>query len=297
MILNDKNESNLTTNIIPYTKEDSKEKSNIYQSNKQKNNSCEKPPTSLNINRTFFKKTKNLKSVGPFKLSKKHLVPIVNIKFQRNELAIPYLKTYVKNLKKINDYDKPLKTERITIFDKPIYNNYFNNDYSNEYINNQSNNNNYSISFSGKKCKKNLVLNEENKFSFLNTSNKLDITRPKYIPKIEGFVYTPRLKSLETQKDLFKLNKEGYASKNILFSKLRDLNYEKEVINIGRQFITSDKYFTKNNFNQNGPQFIEKKINYRILDNIKFNFKTPSEKSKLKKFELGFSFLNSVNKF
>ena len=94
------------------------------------------------------------------------------------------------------------------------------------------------------------------------------------------------------------INKKNdkYKDKNILFIKLKDLNFETEIRNTTRKnFITPDKYLLINT-NNNG-NFLEKKTTYKILENIKFKFKNPIDKSKLQKYAQNFKSFYAVNKF
>ena len=94
------------------------------------------------------------------------------------------------------------------------------------------------------------------------------------------------------------LNKRNdkYKDRNILFSKLRELNFENEIRNTTKKnFITPDIYLSLNS--NDNSKFLEKKTSYKILENINFRFKSSNDKSKLQKFTKNFNLFSTVNKF
>ena len=180
------------------------------------------------------------------------------------------------------------KNNKIKLFDRPIYNFIFkenekkNQKYNRLILKRKSNNKIikqnhknkfYNLIFNLKKGGKNLNLSENNK-------------------NIENFEYFPKL--LDSRACVINKNSDKYKNKNILFAKLKELNFEKEVRNITKNnFITSDKYLTINK--EDKTIFLEKKTTYKILENIKFRFKSPTDKSKLQKYVENFKSLYTIN--
>ncbi len=107
--------------------------------------------------------------------------------------------------------------------------------------------------------------------------------------------YFPKLLDIKRSCILNNRN-DKYRDKNILFTKLRELNFENEIRNTTKKnFITSDTYLSLNS--NNNSKFLEKKISFKILENINFKFKSSNDKSKLQKFTKNFNFFSAVNKF
>ena len=107
--------------------------------------------------------------------------------------------------------------------------------------------------------------------------------------------YFPKLLDIKRSCILNNRN-DKYRDKNILFTKLRELNFENEIRNTTKKnFITSDTYLSLNS--NNNSKFLEKKISFKILENINFKFKSSNDKSKLQKFTKNFNLFSAVNKF
>jgi hypothetical protein len=62
-----------------------------------------------------------------------------------------------------------------------------------------------------------------------------------------------------------------------------------------KNFITPDKYLSINT--NEDANFLEKKMTYRILGNIRFKMKSPVDRSKLLKFTKNFDSLLAINFF
>ena len=229
---------------------------------------------------------------------------------RKNGLNSIFLNRNQKNLKRclfqnINTTENypinknEFKFNKIKLFDRPIYNTLFpenvkNNsmneqslkislskDYTNKYHNNDNENK--------KNRFNNLFYNIKNRkrttFSILDKNKKIRHNL-EYFPKLLDF---KRLAMINNKSD-------KYKDKNILFIKMKDLNFEKELRNITKKnFITPDRYLTINNNEE--AKFLEKKTTYKILENITFRFKSPNDKSKLQKYTRDFNSLFAVNKF
>ena len=124
---------------------------------------------------------------------------------------------------------------------------------------------------------------------------------------------------MNNKKNIFNLTPKEYNGKNILFSPLNPNNYNKEIKNLGKRFITNElvsyknsklnfinkrinskvkkeeKYKEDNNL-LNKPCFIEKVVSYKILNQVKFSIKSPSERSKCKNFINNFNSFVCINK-
>ena len=223
---------------------------------------------------------------------------VFNIFLNRNPKNLK--KTLYKNIYTTENYPinkKEFKFNKIKLFDRPIYNSPFPENIKNNSMNEKSL---YNISSS--KDYNNRNHKENNKSSFNNLffriknrkranyllldSNKKVRHNLEYFPKLLDF------------KRLSMINKKSdkYKDKNILFIKMKDLNFEKELRNITKKnFITPDRYLTINNNEE--AKFLEKKTTYKILENITFRFKSPNEKSKLQKYTKDFNSFFAVNKF
>ena len=150
-----------------------------------------------------------------------------------------------------------------------------------------NNNFNYSKISNTPKNRFNTILilnrNKRGNLNFLLNGNK------------KQYDYFPKLLD---QKRACMLNKRNdkYKDRNILFSKLRELNFENEIRNTTKKnFITPDIYLSLNS--NDNSKFLEKKTSYKILENINFRFKSSNDKSKLQKFTKNFNLFSTVNKF
>lgn len=91
---------------------------------------------------------------------------------------------------------------------------------------------------------------------------------------------------------------ENYYGKNILFSKLADLNYRNEIIDLGRKFIRYKNILhLKKSYDKNKIELFEKADTYKILNRVRFTFKSPSDKSKLKYMAESFNTIHSINNY
>ena len=89
---------------------------------------------------------------------------------------------------------------------------------------------------------------------------------------------------------------DKYKNKNILFIKLKDLNFENEIKNTTKKnFITPDRYLTINT--NDVAKFLEKKTTFKILDKIKLGIKSPIDRSRLQKYVNNFNSFLTINKF
>lgn len=218
---------------------------------------------------------------------------IYNIFLNRNK---DMKKCLYKNLNTSENYPinkKEFKINRIKLFDRPIYKSLFQendkNDNTNENFLNISTTKDYNSkdNFENKKDRfnTNLVFNRRTNYLIFDRNKKVRHNL-EYFPKLLDF------------KRLAMINKKSdkYKDKNILFIKMKDLNFEKELRNTTKNnFITPDRYLTINNNEE--AKFLEKKTTYKILENIKFRFKSPNDKSKLQKYAKDFNSFFAVNKF
>ena len=145
------------------------------------------------------------------------------------------------------------------------------------------------------KSLKNFTLRKTNsiiKYKGLNFKEKYKIK------EIKPSVYYPSLSNIP--KDIFIKNSrfDKYYGKNLLFSKLSDLNYRNEITDLGKKFIEYGNILQlKKSFDKNRIQYVEKANTYKILNKVRFHFKSPSEKSKLKYMTDKFNTIYSINKY
>ena len=129
--------------------------------------------------------------------------------------------------------------------------------------------------------------------------SSLDKDKNKYKrDEIKPSVYYPSLKNIP--KDVLIKNScfEKYYDKNILFSKLGELNYRNQISDLGKKFIKYHNILNlKKSFDKNKIQFVEKTDTYKILSRVKFRFKSPSDRSKLKYMAENFNTIYSINKY
>ena len=159
---------------------------------------------------------------------------------------------------------------------------------------------------------KNTDYEANNTYSYVyNDKINMKFSKSLYKYKyIKQRLYLAKLQNINNKKYIFNLSPEEYNEKNKLFSPLNTTNYNKELKYLGNKFITKDiisfpnskdnfinnreKLFEKKEKNKkigNIPCFIENRISYNILNKVKFNIKSPSERGKCKKF------LNKFNSF
>ena len=242
-----------------------------------------------------------------------------------------YLKTFESQfrLKKFHpnktNFDS-LKTINVELFDKPIhsYNNkikYRTFTHNFKKVKTNIKDNSYLSSFSSNKTNKdsnNSYRNKNYSYKKINTqpyvyNDKVHLKFSKNLYKykyIKSNLYLACLKNVNNKKNIFNLSPEEYNGKNILLSPINALNYNNEINNLGKKFITNDK-MCFNNFEENKfekslnktekkvekknkekmPCFIEKIVSYKILNQVKFNIPSPSERAKCKKF------INKLNSF
>ena len=131
-----------------------------------------------------------------------------------------------------------------------------------------------------------IIILNKNKRGNLNVLLNCNKKKYDYFPKL-----------LDTKRSCMLNNRnDKYKDRNILFTKLRELNFENEIRNTTKKnFITSDTYLSLNS--NNNSKFLEKKISFKILENINFKFKSSNDKSKLQKFTKNFNLFSAVNKF
>lgn len=270
--------------------------------------------TSSNNNSSIIKNNKNttLKNNPiPKIFLNKHFTnfPSNENRYQSNK----YLHTY--NYPKIFQNQK--RNNQIKIFDRPIYNYDLSQNtmpkmlnrlkrsrikkYNNKSLclisleNNQDNNNSLIYDYTEKKIS---FRNNNYNDNSLNENERYKRRRFDYIVnsfKNRKYDFFPRL--LDSKRSIMVNNKnDKYKDKSILFTKIKELNFENEVKNTNRKnFITIDKYIDRNP--KEKGKFLEKKITYKILDNIRFRIKSPIDRSKLLKFTKNFNSLFSINKF
>ena len=228
--------------------------------------------------------------------------------FKKNALNNLFLNRNQKNLKKclfknINTTDNysinknEFKFNKIKLFDRPIYNSPFPENTKNNSMNEQSIKNLYPSKENNNKNPKEKKMNGfNNLFFFIKNRKRANYLLLDNNKKIRhNLEYFPKLLDF---KRLAMINKktDKYKDKNILFIKMKDLNFEKELRNTTKNnFITPDRYLTINNNEE--AKFLEKKTTYKILENITFRFKSPNDKSKLQKYTKDFNSFLAVNKF
>ena len=206
------------------------------------------------------------------------------------------------------NYSKTLsnsKIRKIKTFDRPIYNFLFSENIAPNRLRkyrkteeilchltppkrteNETISNNSKISQSQKNKFNRILILKKTKRDYINPL----LNNPK-----KQYDYFPRLLDLKKSCMINKKN-DKYKDRNILFTKLKELNFENELRNIKKKnFITSDIYLSLNN--NNNSKFLEKKTSYKILENINFNFKSPNDKSKLQKYVKTFNLFSAINKF
>jgi hypothetical protein len=221
----------------------------------------------------------------------------------RNQIN-KYLHTYVKYpiIKRKSNYSK------IKIYDRPIYDYLFQSNSINTMPNlkNRLQRNSQRIQnlSTEKNQNQNLIYdysriktNKKHKINFpredINKKKKFDSFLNKYTNK--KYDYFPKLLDIKRSLMINKRN-DKYNDRNILFTKLKYLNFNNEFRNTSKKnFITPDKYLSINT--NEDANFLEKKMTYRILGNIRFKMKSPVDRSKLLKFTKNFDSLLAINKF
>ena len=221
----------------------------------------------------------------------------------RNQIN-KYLHTYVKypKIKRKSNYNK------IKIYDRPIYDYLFQSNSINTMPNlkNRLQRNSQRIQnlSTEKNQNQNLIydysrikINKKHKINFpredINKKKKFDSFLNKYTNK--KYDYFPKLLDIKRSLMINKRN-DKYNDRNILFTKLKYLNFNNEFRNTSKKnFITPDKYLSINT--NEDANFLEKKMTYRILGNIRFKMKSPVDRSKLLKFTKNFDSLLAINKF
>ena len=221
----------------------------------------------------------------------------------RNQIN-KYLHTYVKYpiIKRKSNYNK------IKIYDRPIYDYLFQSNSINTMPNlkNRLQRNSQRIQnlSTEKNQNQNLIydysrikINKKHKINFpredINKKKKFDSFLNKYTNK--KYDYFPKLLDIKRSLMINKRN-DKYNDRNILFTKLKYLNFNNEFRNTSKKnFITPDKYLSINT--NEDANFLEKKMTYRILGNIRFKMKSPVDRSKLLKFTKNFDSLLAINKF
>jgi hypothetical protein len=221
----------------------------------------------------------------------------------RNQIN-KYLHTYVKYpiIKRKSNYNK------IKIYDRPIYDYLFQSNSINTMPNlkNRLQRNSQRIQnlSTEKNQNQNLIYdysriktNKKHKINFpredINKKKKFDSFLNKYTNK--KYDYFPKLLDIKRSLMINKRN-DKYNDRNILFTKLKYLNFNNEFRNTSKKnFITPDKYLSINT--NEDANFLEKKMTYRILGNIRFKMKSPVDRSKLLKFTKNFDSLLAINKF
>ena len=203
------------------------------------------------------------------------------------------LNRHLNNSENDPEIHQNLINNKIKLFDRPIYNFIFpeisKNSQNRQTFNCLSN----QIKLDNKNEKKNKFNNLF--FHIKSKRKKFDSILTHINKRNKNIEYFPKLLDLRSSSMINKKN-DKYKDKNILFIKLKDLNFETEIRNTTRKnFITPDKYLLINT-NNNG-NFLEKKTTYKILENIKFKFKNPIDKSKLQKYAQNFKSFYAVNKF
>ena len=307
----DNNSNSLT--ITSYTVQD--KKNNISLWNSLKNNKKNIP------NKPLYKLYKE-----SLNNSIKNKNKIKNLLFFKT-LDSKLRKKYNKNKNNINS----LKTINLEIFDntRNLDNNKKNRTFSYNFdkIKKEKNNSYYTTSYSKAKKidfnklirnKKN-INNVKNTYSYIyNDKIHMKFSNSLYKYKyIKPSLYLACLKNMNNKKDIFNLSPEEYNGKNKLFSPLNSTNYNQEIKNLGNNFITNDIMSFKNQklniINKrinsrkkneeeedknilNKPCFIEKIVSYKILDQVKFHIKSPSERSKCKNFINKFNSFVYINK-
>jgi hypothetical protein len=221
----------------------------------------------------------------------------------RNQIN-KYLHTYVKYpiIKRKSNYNK------IKIYDRPIYDYLFQSNSINTMPNLKNRLQRNSQRIQNLSTEKNqnqhliydysrIKINKKHKINFpredINKKKKFDSFLNKYTNK--KYDYFPKLLDIKRSLMINKRN-DKYNDRNILFTKLKYLNFNNEFRNTSKKnFITPDKYLSINT--NEDANFLEKKMTYRILGNIRFKMKSPVDRSKLLKFTKNFDSLLAINKF
>ena len=201
-----------------------------------------------------------------------------------------------KNFNTLGNYPNnhhSLKNNKIKLFDRPIYNFIF--PEKNKTIENRRTLNCLSTQKESKLDDKYEQKNNFNNIFFhIKTKRKKLDSIFNNNKKNKNIEYFPKLLDFRSSSMINKKS-DKYKDKNILFIKLKDLNFETEIRNISRKhFITPDKYLFINSNDKSN--FVEKKTTYKILENIKFNFKSFIDKSKLQKYSKNFNSFYTINK-
>ena len=219
-----------------------------------------------------------------------------NPKLCLNNLSTNHINRLNKYLKTSGNYNiqNNLNNNTIKLFDRPIYNFIFPD--KKNIIENRKTLNCLSTQKESKIDNKyELKRNYNNLFFHIRSKRKkLDLVLNNNNKKNKNIEYFPKLLDFRSSSMINKKS-DKYKDKNILFLKLKDLNFETEIRNISRKnFITPDKYLLNNSIDKSN--FVEKKTSYKILENIKFNFKSFIDKSKLQKYAKNFNSFYTINK-
>ena len=255
------------------------------------------------------------------------------IKNKTNNLF--FLRTFNSKLRKKNIHTKnnlnSLKKVNLEIFDKKcnLYNKIKRTFSHNLEKIKKKKNNSYFSTFpsNDKKIDLNKSINaKKNNYNANNTDSYIynDTIHMKFSKSLYKYKYIKQslylvcLRNMNNKKNIFNLTPEEYNGKNILLSPLNSNNYNKEIKNLGKRFITNDIVSFKNsklnlinrsinskvkkeehkevNNLLNKPCFIEKVVSYKILNQVKFSIKSPSERSKCKNFINNFNSFVCINK-
>ena len=103
----------------------------------------------------------------------------------------------------------------------------------------------------------NTEINVEGEIISMVYNDKVHLKFSKNLYKykyIKSNLYLACLKNVNNKKNIFNLSPEEYNGKNILLSPINALNYNNEINNLGKKFITNDK-ISFNNFEENSQTY------------------------------------------
>ena len=272
-ILNDRNKFEAINEYIKNLP--NKSQYRIYHDNLYKKN---------NINNYNYKNSFHLNTFNPSykikkiyqKKAKLDSIKGINLDFfdkPNNSYSIIKNKTFSNNTEKIKRNNKNICNYSTFSFKKRFE--------SNNSVKNKNNNSNINNS-------PNYVYNDKIHVQFSKSFYKY-----KYIKRN---LYLACLKNMNDKKNIFNLSPNQYNEKIKLFSPLNTINYNREIKNLGNKFITKNIIYSNNKYksvNKNKDKeknldkktsFIEKIISYKILNQVKFCIKSPSDRAKCQKF-------------
>ena len=131
----------------------------------------------------------------------------------------------------------------------------------------------------------------KNKYLKEKIGQSLDVNRPKLIiKKTRPSFYLPKLINIPSPSKDYNLDTESSLNKDFFSSKEIDDNFRKKNLRL---------YSEDNLTNQHKsiePIFIEKRIKYYNLKNVRFNIKNPIERNRVMKYIVNFNRILTINK-